>query len=370
MMRNLAGFLWLSALTGVGCARPLPEGVSPNGAVASNVVLITIDGLRWQEVFGGADRAYVTDRRGGAGDTTGLLREFWHDSPVQRRESLLPFVWSSVAQSGIMFGDSTQGSDARITNTFKFSYPGYNEILTGAADARINSNDFAPNPNETVFEWLAAMPAYKGRVAAVATWSAFTRIFNAERAGIPVQAGWTAPFDTLNPANERQATINDFYRSTARLWADNVFDSPMMLTALERVRADRPRVLFVGFGETDEWAHEGRYDRYLRSARQTDAFIGDLWRAMQAVPQYRGKTTFIVTADHGRGATLDDWRNHGRDVVGAERIWIAVFGAGVASGSVTGSVTQSQIAATVAALLGHDWTARRSDAGRPLPLRR
>ena len=29
----------------------------------------------------------------------------------------------------------------RITNGLWFSYPGYNEMLTGAADPRIDSND-------------------------------------------------------------------------------------------------------------------------------------------------------------------------------------------------------------------------------------
>ena len=88
---------------------------------------------------------------------------------------------------------------------------------------------------------------------------------------------------------------------------------------LDEVRRNHPRVLFVGYGETDEWAHLGRYDRLLDSAQRVDRFIAELWDTMQAIPQYRGKTTFLITTDHGRGHGLEDWKDHGDDVAGILR---------------------------------------------------
>ena len=149
--------------------------------------------------------------------------------------------------------------------------------------------------------------------------------------------------------------INELYRTTTRYWPDNTFDSPMQLALKEYVRAKTPRVLFVGYGETDEWAHGGRYDLLLQSAQHMDAFVADLWNTMQAIPQYRGKTTFIITTDHGRGSGDREWRNHGADVAGAENIWIAVIGPDtppLGERVNAGTVTQSHIAATIAALLG------------------
>src|SRR5262249_35024247 len=109
-----------------------------------------------------------------------------------------------------------------------------------------------------------------------------------------------------------------------------------------------PRALFVGYGETDDWAHERRYDLYLQSAHNVDSLVAELWHTMQASPEYRGKTTFIMLADHGRGATARDWTDHGRNVDHAEQIWLAMWGAGVAArGEVRDTVTQSQVAATV-----------------------
>jgi len=88
-----------------------------------------------------------------------------------------------------------------------------------------------------------------------------------------------------------------------------------------------------------------------------DANLAALWSAVQSHPQYRGRTTLIFTADHGRGATPRDWTDHGKDVRGAEQTWLAVIGPGArALGEARGTRnTESQIAATVAAALGLDY---------------
>lgn len=319
-----------------------------------NVVLIVSDGLRWQEVFSGAERGLIGPA-GSVSDTTALLRDFWRESPQERRAALLPFLWNTIAREGQILGNPAKQSTGTVTNGLKFSYPGYNEMILGAADSRIRSNSYGPNPNTTVFEWLNAKPAYRGKVAALATWGAFRDIFNAARSKVDVRAGWEPPFPT--PRGDRQALINDLYRTSTRLWADNTFDVLTHQTLLEHVRNNSPRVLFVGYGETDEWAHAGRYDLTLRSARQVDAFIAELWQVMQSMPAYRGTTTFIITTDHGRGDGPVNWKRHGEGVVGAEGIWMAMIGPDTpALGERENQpFTQSQIASTLARLLGEDW---------------
>ncbi|HEX4931783.1 MAG TPA: alkaline phosphatase family protein [Gemmatimonadaceae bacterium] len=334
-----------------------------------HVVLIVTDGLRWQEVFTGAERALVSRKPGGVRDTTALLRDFWRDTPQARREALLPFLWGTIAKQGVIYGNRMKGGDAHITNTMKFSYPGYNEIFTGAFDPRIDSNDYPPNPNETVFEWLHGKPGFRGKVAAVATWDVFGRILNRERARFPVLDGWDPPFASAARRTPRMQYVDDWYRTSVKMWDNNAFDAPMHMAAKAIIDRDTPRLLFVGYGETDEWAHSGMYDLLLRSAHQVDAFIADLWRTLQAMPQYRGTTTFVVTTDHGRGSGPDAWRDHGQDVDGAEHIWMAILGPdtpALGERVAGGPVTQAQVAATVAALLGHDWNARNPRAGPPV----
>jgi bisphosphoglycerate-independent phosphoglycerate mutase (AlkP superfamily) len=135
------------------------------------------------------------------------------------------------------------------------------------------------------------------------------------------------------------------------------------------VQSAKPRVLFVGYGETDNWAHQGRYDLVLDSAHRTDAFIKELWDAMQAMPQYRGVTTFIITTDHGRGGGLTEWKEHGVDEKGSENIWIAVIGPdtpALGERRNTSPLVQAQIAATLAAFLGRDYPAAVPRAAPPI----
>jgi hypothetical protein len=324
---------------------------------AQNVVLIVTDGLRWQEFFNGAEDQLISRRMGGVGDTAGLRKQFWRPTAEERRRTLMPFMWDSVAKLGTIYR-------ATVTNGKKFSYPGYNEMFSGFADARIDKNDYGPNPNTTVFEWLNSKPAFKGKVSAFATWGVFREIFNEKRTGFPVFAGWDPP--ELRTVGTPDPTLDRLFRTTTQIWGNNSLDGLTQAALLNHVKAKKPRVLFVGYGETDEWAHSRRYDLTLHSARSVDAFIRELWQTMQAMPEYRGKTTFIITTDHGRG-NANEWTDHGEDVVGAEHIWIATFGAGVAADGEMRDVhvRQEQIAATIAALLGEDFTKFNAKVASP-----
>jgi hypothetical protein len=344
----------LAALSAFGATHAAAQA-RPAGA---NVVLIITDGLRWQELFDGADSALLSAQYGGVEDTLGLRQRFWRSTPQARRAALFPFLWGVVAKEGQLWGNQARGSVAQVTNGFKFSYPGYNEMLTGAPDPRINSNEYGPNPNVTVFEWLNRKPGFAGRVAAFGTWDAFPAIFNRERAGIYLHAAWETPFPRATAP--REVLLNELYATTTRIWGDYMsFDALMAAVVREYVGVNRPRALYIGYGETDEWAHDGRYDRVLESAYAVDHFIGELWSAMQRMPEYHGRTTFVISTDHGRGGGLAGWKDHDAKVDGAENIWVAMIGPGVApigERSDVPRITQSQIAATLAAAVGEDYT--------------
>jgi hypothetical protein len=319
-------------------------------------------------VFGGADSAIMFgEPRLVGGDTVVLRERFWRPTAKARREALFPFLWGVIAQDGQLFGNLAEGSSVAVTNRLKFSYPGYHEMLSGFADPRIDRNDFGPNPNVTVFEWLNRQPQLRGRVAAFATWDVFADIFARERSGVFVHAGWEPPYAA--PHNASDSLLNRLYATTFRMWGNNTWDSFTHAVAMRYLPQRHPRVVFIGYGETDEWSHAGRYDRLLRSARAVDDYLRELWTWVQSHPDYRGRTTLIVTTDHGRGRTVGDWTNHGRDVDGAEEMWLAVIGPdtpALGARRNTANVTQSQIAATIAALLGLDYRRDAPQAAAPI----
>ncbi len=346
-------------------------GLSPRVGAADlktkNVFLITTDGLRWQEVFTGAEEALLTKANGGVADEAANRKKFWRATPGERRRALLPFLWSEVAAHGQIYGNQTKGSVAHITNTRKFSYPGYSEFLTGVADARIDSNDKFLNPNTNVFEWLNTRPGFSGRVAAVVNWDVIPWILNTERSQLPVWTGFPLPPHSreIKISPELAQLLGD----TTAIFDGIIFDSFTERAAVDYVKQAKPRALYVAFGETDEWAHEGRYDLLLESAHHVDRFIQRLWETAQALPEYRNQTTFIIATDHGRGDGLHQWRNHGAKVDGAENIWIAIFGPDtppLGERENCAPVTQAQIAATVAAFLGQDFRAALPQVAAPI----
>jgi Type I phosphodiesterase / nucleotide pyrophosphatase len=334
-------------------------------APARNVVVITLDGLRWQEFFTGADREYFKKEKDGAPGAA--EKRFWRATPAERRATLMPFVWDTIATKGQIFGDPSKGSRSHLTNGLWFSYPGYNEMLSGAADPRVDSNDKVPNPNTTVLEWLNTRPGFQGRVAAFGSWDVLPFILNTSRSHLPVGSGFTP---VPQPRTDRERAINELAADLPLYWDYGPPDAPIVYAALERLRTDKPRVLYIMLGEGDEWAHAGRYDLYLDATFRADRFIHRMWDTLQSMPEYANQTTLLVTTDHGRGATLADWNNHGTKVPAAESTWMLALGAAVPPLGVREGVTitTSQLAATIAAVVGEDFKRAVATAAPPLPL--
>lgn len=329
------------------------------------VILITLDGLRWQELFAGADSVLLADARY-VDDGEGLRRRFWRPTPEARRGALMPFFWEVIAREGQLYGNRLRGCDVEVTNGMWFSYPGYSEILTGRADdARITSNAKVPNPNVTVLERANRQPGFQGRVAAFGSWDVFPYIVNEERSGVPVNAGFEpAGGADLTP---RERFLNELQEQVPSPWNTVRLDAFTHGFALEHLRRARPRLLYIAYGETDDFAHDGDYEAYLEAAHRTDGFIRELWAWTQTQEDYRGRTTFLITTDHGRGEG-EAWTGHGTGVPGSDAIWIAVLGPDAdALGEVAScELSQNQVAPTVAALLGLDSERAGHPVGAPI----
>jgi len=373
-LRVLVGLLATLA-SAVLCRAAKVQPPTGHGAKTRNVILFMSDGLRWQEVFTGADDRLM-NKDNGVEHPDPLRAAYWRDTPEARRDALMPFVWGTIAKHGQIYGNMFKGSSAIITNEWKVSYPGYSEVFCGFKNPYLKDNKNIPNPEVTVFEWLHNKPEYHGRIAAFGAWEIFPAIFNTQRCGFPVDGG-VGPV-TFGKLNERIEAFNTLRAEVPCRWGNTTFDAMVYRAGLEWLKINKPRLMFLGMGETDEWAHEGEYDQYLTAAHRVDGYLRELWETLQSIPEYKDSTSIIVTCDHGRGGDnapgyeggeLAKWRDHNNKVIGAEQIWIMVLGPDtppLGERQNIQPVTQSQIAATIASLLGEDYNAAQDRAAPPI----
>lgn len=321
-----------------------------------NVIVVTMDGLRWQEVFGGADSLLSFDT-GTSYSTRYVQEHFWASTAKERRQKLMPFFWNTIAKKGVLVGNRELGSYFNNANPYWFSYPGYNEIFTGYPDTAVNSNDKIPNKNETVFEFLNKLPAFKNKAAVVGSWDVFSSIFNEKRSGIMVNDGFR---DMTGQLTDRQKLFNDLQHQMPFIFhGGERVDVATFNIGFEYLKAKQPKLFFLGLGDTDEFAHAGIYDMYLDATQKADLWIGRIWEYIQSTPAYKDKTTLIITTDHGRGlAAGSNWRHHGSRIAEASEMWMAAIGPNVPAVGESNKKTQGyqgQIAATIARLLGYEF---------------
>lgn len=332
-----------------------------------NVVFVVSDGLRWQEIFTGADSVLLNDKEANWTENAELKARYWDEDLQKRRAKLMPFLWGTMAKEGQVFGNRTKGSLATVTNDQWFSFPGYNEMSSGVADPKIRSNQYGVNPNVTVYEWLNNLPELKGKVEIFGTWETFHQIFNEERSHLTIRSGRNLV--DANDKSPRGQLLRELFETQVAMEDPDPTDAMLHIVVRDHLTKTHPRVLFVGYGDTDNYAHMKRYDGLLDAAHHVDAFVGELWRQLQSMPEYKGTTTLIFTADHGRGRGRHDWINHSVKQPGSDEIWVGVLGPdtpALGERENVAPITQAQLAATVAAFVGQDFRAFKPEAAPSL----
>lgn len=313
-----------------------------------NIILVTLDGFRWQELFHGAELA-LTDDEKYVSDPSGM-QPFRKASEQERREALMPFVWNVLSSEGQLYGNRDHKNKVNCTNHHLLSYPGYSEMLVGFRHRKVSSNRKVENPHATVFEAIQMHPRFKNEVAAFATWDAFPYILRESKSDIYVNAGKDVALGNISREERRLNELQTYTGVRS--------DSLTFHYAMEYLKRERPRVTFIGLDETDQHAHAGRYDEYLKAAHRADRMIGQLWGWVQSQPDYKDRTTLFITTDHGRGNGQNNWRKHRLMAAGSRHIWFAVIGPDTpAFGEMKmrSKTYQNQVAKTIAAFLGLDY---------------
>ncbi len=367
--RVLIGAAVVAGVFATGAA-PAAAGKPATPLRTRNVILLTLDGLRIQEMFAGMDPIVAEkEKHSGIYDLERARRLYWRATPTERREALLPYFWGRIAPQGIVLGNKGKGSSVRPRNPLLFSAPGYAEILTGQYQPDVTTNDNKRYPHRTVLEFVQEELRLDGhKVATIGSWENFKTLSASREGAFFAYGGFErVPADMATP---RIAFLDELQNQVMTLWEEGRSDALTFNIALEYLKSQRPRLLYIALGESDDWAHARRYDRLLDYIHVVDGFLRALWETLESIDDYRGSTTLILTTDHGRGVRPSDWVEHEEGIPGSEDIWIAVIGPDTPDhGEVAPypTVHQADIAATILRFFGLDPEKFNPGAGPPIP---
>lgn len=278
----------------------------------------------------------------------------------------MPFFWNMIADNGQLYGNRKLDNRVDMRNRYRFSYPGRSETLCGYYDPEINSNGYPNNPNENILEFLNQQKDFVNKVVTFSSWTPVAKILNRDRNNMLVNVpgekieglGLT---DMQVLSNELQQYLPEQFGSESR------YDVHTYAIAKSYIFENHPKVIYLDFGDTDNYGHAAQYDSYLDAAHYLDAMIGSLWDTMQQDGFYKDNTTFIIFPDHGRG-TNGNWTSHGFWARKSDETWLAVLGPDTESeGEMKNKmqIYQDQFAQTIAQLLGFNFTANHP-VGKPV----
>ncbi|HEY4011782.1 MAG TPA: alkaline phosphatase family protein [Polyangiaceae bacterium] len=344
-----AGATWGAAPSASGAAREphgfeLSQIASARGLedrTESAVVLVVLDGVRWQEVFGGADRALA--RQHGV-----------NPAPWATPSELMPNLQQRLQSDAVAIGAPGHGAEMVTGGAQRISLPSYREIFTGRADTSCQSNDCVQPLGRTVADdvYEASGPE---DVAVITSWPTIARAASADPERFMLSAGrkLVGREDTLR-ADPVVASLLDAGTHANPFPGEGDYrpDALTQRVALRYLAVGRPRFLFVGLGDGDEYGHRNDYRGYLEALHASDEFIGELGATLDAMGARGRHTTVVVTTDHGRAY---NFRDHGAWHPESGRVWLVASGEDVGGRGLVASTkkhTLLDVAPTVRALLG------------------
>ncbi len=327
----------------VAASTPVDAEVQPPDPAESppppGVIVVAIDGVRWQEIFDGADAA--------------LARSHGVDaSAYATAEALTPNLHRLVAESGVLLGGPGCDNTVAASGPNFISLPGYMEMLTGQRRSGCTTNECARTTVPSVLDG-AREELGADEVAMFTSWTPIERAvldpnafvasagksFVSHRDALVGDALMRATLET--GAKEPSYPGNEGYRP----------DAQTAKLALRYFELNHPRMMFLGLGDTDEYGHRDDYASYLGAIAQVDRVLGDLETLIEAMGPGAAQTTVLVTADHGRAA---NFRDHGMFAPESARTFLAAWGGGMrGQGAVCPSrpLHLADVAATVRTLL-------------------
>jgi hypothetical protein len=311
--------------------------IAPKPTNDGRVVLVTIDGVRAEDVFDGADPT---------------LRPGTKVDHLTKPEAVMPRTHRLVQTRGVALGADRPGCGVvRTASGANVSLPGYFEIFTGRK-THCRDNHCARIELPTILDQAAE--AGLSPVASIGSWDMLDRAATRGSPSVLLSEGtqrWPGSRPLEREQLEKLVTAGeraDAYPGSGRYRPD-AFTAAIALEYLEK---EAPPVLHIGLGDADEYGHRNDYGAYLAAIARADAMIGAISDTLAQMGEVGARTTLIVTTDHGRNR---DFQHHGSFSLTSARTFVIAIGPRVASRGVvcpSRDVTLADIAPTVRELVG------------------
>jgi hypothetical protein len=312
----------------------------PDERGAQVVVLVAIDGVRWQEVFAGVERERA-------------LASHMAEEEIVGAAALMPNLWWLLRTRGAALGGTCHAA-MRASGPAYISLPGYIEMLTGMRSSGCTTNDCALPAADTLADAFAEGSADAGEVAFFASWPQLSSgaARRPDALVISTGRGGTNHVDQLRRDEAASALFDAGEAATPAPGYGNYRpDRYTAALASHYLRAREPRFMFLSLGDTDELAHKGDYRGYLEALRSADGVVGDIAVALAEMSARGTPTLLLVTTDHGRA---DSFADHERQAEAGD-VWMVAAGDAVkARGCLETSAPShlADIATTVRAVAG------------------
>jgi hypothetical protein len=280
----------------------VPPAMAP---VPSRVVLVTLDGVRWQDALGA---------RSGAGP--------------HAESGLMPNLTRLVAEKGVSLGGEGCTHDVRASGPNFVSLPGYLEMFTGAPSS-CTHNGCPPVKEATIVDRVRETVSRDTDVAVFTSWDRYGHAVTRRREALFLSAG-AEPLRTqraIDDAPLRSALLKGVKHAGYPGWGRYRPDADTSRAALRYLEVVAPRFLVVGLGDADEFAHRGDVAGYKYAVREADEVLGKLDEILGSMGEDGARTAVLVTTDHGRAHSM---REHGAVYPESQRVFFAAFGGRIA----------------------------------------
>lgn len=305
----LTGILMVSFI-----AAPFNEPVFGEN-LTENVFLVVIDGLR-------SDEAFSSDK---------VMHDF---------HPYIPVMWSELRPSGTLCSEvydlnftSTLAAHTQMLTGNPCNYPNY---IGFGKYHRVRLDD------PTIFEYFRHQTGAPTEMTYAVSGKEHI-----------VRLGFS-----MNPVYRRKDGITIIHPG------DDSSDPVVWETLLAALDEQHPALVLVNFEDVDNNGHLGVWENYIQAIGYVDSLMGELWNRIESDPIYAGRTTLLITTDHGRHSNLPrciGFMHHGGLCMGCRRTFLLALGPDTPPGAtISEPFDQQDICYTIGGLLNFDTPLARS----------